>query len=167
MTLAGHAEEVIRRGAALVLWPIIALAWVLHDLGQGGGRSKRAASLTLLLLLFAPGRALAQEDGGEAEERESLIVAAGWCTFQSGEASDEEGAAPGCDLGVGVSLYGRDRWRVVAAVGSWSVGAGLAWVALRPGRGPVIAVAVGLMAPYDSSGIDPHPRLALGATFGF
>lgn len=110
------------------------------------------------------------EEAKEPEQRESLIVAAGWCTFQSKTKTNEEpaeNAAPGCDLGVGVSLYGSGRWRVVAAVGSWSVGAGLAWVALKPERGPVIAVALGLMAPYDSSGIDPHPRLALGATFGF
>lgn len=58
MTLAWYAEEVIRRGAALAAWPIMALAWVLHDLGQRSGRPRRAASLALLSLLFALGAAL-------------------------------------------------------------------------------------------------------------
>lgn len=125
--------------------------------------------LLLALLPVAAGAQVVADDEEEQaeEESESLIVAAGWCTFQTGEADEEEEVPPGCDLGVGVSFFGRGPWRVVAAVGSWSVGVGLARVAVRPKRGPVIAVAIGLIVPYDSSGIDPHPRLALGATFGF
>lgn len=112
---------------------------------------------TLLALLFAA-PALAQP---QAEP--SRVAAAGWCALTDGEES-----GPGCDLGVGASVYDWRRFHLVGVLGSETVGVGVARVVSATGDPAVIAVAVGVVAPYDDQGIDlGGAALALGATLSF
>jgi hypothetical protein len=100
------------------------------------------------------------------EDPGSPLVAAGWCVARNGEA--EEGA-PGCDAGLGVALYRWRRLSLVAVIGAETVGSGVAWVAYRPeGGGPIVAIALGAVARYDTAGVDVGELYpALGATFSF
>ena len=133
----------------------------------------------------------------EAEEGEpSPLVAGLWCTVAS-EGKDEEAPAapapdppegeetptapvpaaapedegpPGCDGGPGLALArffkGRLAW--VAVLGTKTVGTGLAVVPHRPKRGPVFAVAAGVVVRYDlATGIEDELHLALGVTASF
>lgn len=120
----------------------------------------------------------------EAQEPDPFpVTAAAWCTLQdrqsepappapeTGEESPpvaaEEPPKPGCDVGVGLALY---RWRKlswVAVLGQETLGTGLAFVPYRPKRGPIPALAVGVVVPYDSGGIYSEPQLAIGATLAF
>jgi len=80
-----------------------------------------------------------------------------------------DSSRPGCDVGIGVSLFSWKRLSWVAVLGSKTVGVGVAWRAYSPTpQFPhVIAVALGLVSSHDSSGIDRHPYPALGATLSF
>lgn len=133
----------------------------------------------------------------EAERGESSPLVAGlWCTVAS-ESKDEKAPAPpapappegeetptapvpapapedegppGCDAGGGLALArffsGRLAW--VAVLGTKTVGTGLAVVPHRPKRGPVFAVAAGVVVRYDlATGIEDEPHLALGVTASF
>lgn len=131
----------------------------------------------------------------EAEEGEpSPLVAGLWCVVASekedrpapptpappeGEeappapapaAEPEDEGPPGCDGGPGLALarffHGRLAW--VAVLGTKTVGTGLAVVPHRPKRGPVFAVAAGVVARYDlATGIEDELHLALGVTASF
>lgn len=120
---------------------------------------------------------------------DAQIAAAGWCVVQSSDQSesepldpidqpddsfppqaDESNSALGCDIGIGFSLYTyRNRLAVVAVVGSESVGSGVAWI-LNPhaksssDHRPVMAIAVGVVTPYNKGGIGRNVQLALGMT---
>ena len=132
----------------------------------------------------AAGEPASEDPEAESEEAEpSPVVAAGWCVLRSSrpepeptvaEDGEEEPAAAednpkdlGCDVGVALGLIRRGRLSWVAGIGTGSVVTGLAW---RPnlGRGPVLAVALGVALPYDSQGIySGEAALALGATLSF
>lgn len=137
-----------------------------------------------VVVLIAPYQLLAQETEEPTEEveivKDSPLTAAGWCTFAkegegSEEESDEGGGEPtpdeegeplgiggsGCDVGLGLSLYRVNHLSFVGVLGTKSLGVGLAFVVKRS---PTIAVAIGFIVPYDSSGIYSQPRLAIGAT---
>ncbi len=133
-------------------------------------------ALLLAALLLAASSSRAQETeptpepAPEAEVAEqpepSPLVAAGWCAVDSGEpAAAEEGDEPttGCDAGVGVALWTWRRLAPVAVIGTRTVGAGVAYLAYNR-----VAIALGVVAPYDKSGIHAGgAQLALGATFSF
>lgn len=118
------------------------------------------------------------------------IAAAGWCvvtdrksesksTDQPSQPPDDsfppqsdesESTSPlGCDIGIGFSLYTHNRLAIVAVVGSESIGSGLAWIINPHAKSesdhrPVMAIAIGIVTPYDSSGIGRDVQLALGMT---
>ena len=149
----------------------------------------RRAALVLALLLTAP--VLAQEpDPVEVEaERPSRFVAAGWCPVLRGEeepadqaaegegeeAGEQDGAGDeelGCDVGMGVDLYGRTfasgRLSLVGVLGMKSLGGGVAWTVRDWFGSARVSVAVGLVAPYSEAGIDvDRHAVALGVTLGF
>lgn len=138
-----------------------------------------------LALLAAP--ALAQEP--PKEEEPSPLVMSVWCVAAldeddpgappAPEPLDGEGAPPapapdegppGCDGGPGLALArffnGRLAW--VAVLGTKTLGTGLAVVPHRPRRGPILAVAAGVVVRYDlATGIEDEPHLALGVTASF
>lgn len=135
-----------------------------------------------LLLVLSAGAVGAQEEPAEippdstpefAEEHEppSPLAGAGWCVVRGKKKSDtsktEEPDKPGCDVGAGLSLlrYKRAAW--VAVLGTETLGTGVAWLAHQPKRGPAIAVAIGVVVRYDSSGIETRLYPALGATLSF
>lgn len=116
----------------------------------------------------------------EAPAHRSPLIASVWCVISDSEQkpaeepddpedpeTEETSSAPGCDAGLGIALYRWRRLALVAVAGSETVGAGLAWIAYQAKTGPVIAIALGIVARYDSRGIqrDVHP--ALGATLSF
>lgn len=107
----------------------------------------------------------------ESDESPSPLAGAGWCVVRGKEKSDasktEEPDRPGCDVGAGLSLlrYKRAAW--VAVLGTETLGTGVAWLAHQPKRGPAIAVAIGVVVRYDSSGIETKLYPALGATLSF
>lgn len=145
---------------------------------------KRIALLALALLATLP--ACAQEAPPAPEESEARepypVAAAGWCAVRSEDEEPpapevmpegesvvaEDPGAPGCDIGIGAAVY---RWRrasLVAVLGAETVGAGIAWTAYRPERGPILAFALGVVARYDSRGIDGSEFYpAVGATLSF
>ena len=148
---------------------------------------KRTALLALALLATLPARAqeAPRSAAEEARTREAYpVAAAAWCAVRSENeepaaleaepdpaadpaAADDPGA-PGCDIGIGAAVY---RWRrasLVAVLGAETVGAGIAWTAYRPERGPILAFALGVVARYDSRGIDGSEFYpAVGATLSF
>lgn len=102
------------------------------------------------------------------------LVAAAWCAMRSGPAepvAEGEEGPPGCDFGVGASLWGRQvpgrGWlSVVAAIGAESFAVGVAWTVLVM-QHPV-SVGLGLMIPHGGgAGIDLDlVAPAVGANFG-
>lgn len=144
-----------------------------------------AVALAILLALCAPAvqaQDEAPEGTPEAAEEESTghrspLIAAGWCVVSDGEekavaddnaeTEEEEPAEPGCDAGLGIALYRWRRLAWVAVAGSETLGTGVAWISYQPKSGPVIAVALGLVARYGSRGIEPKVHLAIGATLSF
>lgn len=117
------------------------------------------------------------------------VAAAGWCVVKSSNSqssdsnstdqqppddsfppqsdeSDSTTSPLGCDIGVGFSLYTHNRLAVVAVVGSESIGSGIAWILNpnAPDNRPVMAVAIGIVTPYDRNGIGRDVQLALGMT---
>jgi hypothetical protein len=133
----------------------------------------------LAALLAVPALA---EDAPSSEPEPFPVQAAAWCVVQDRESSPapvqepveeepreavEEPAEPGCDVGVGLALYRWRRLSWVAVLGQETIGTGLAFVPHRPKRGPIPALAVGIVVPYDSEGIYSEPRLAIGATLAF
>lgn len=149
-----------------------------------------AAALLILPLLCAA--ASAQTDAAEEdpdaeveeveEEEPSPLVGGVWCAAASdpwvldepvdadgdGEL-DEPATVDACDAGLGLALWRWKRLAPVAVVGTKTVGLGVALIAHRAASGRVFAVALGLIAPWNSeSGIHADKaRLALGATFSF
>lgn len=125
---------------------------------SGIGFSILLVSVSMLLggVLFTPSSVRADEtetpeEGIETSASHPRLVAAGWCpVVRDGEA--EEDGRPGCDVGLGLALGSWRRLAVVAVVGTDSVGTGFAWV-VRDAGGPAIAVAVGVVAPYDDTGV--------------
>lgn len=126
----------------------------------------RTVRLAVLVVLCGVASALplrAEEPAAKQTKERSPLVGAAWC--QVGQA---EAGASGCDVGLGVALYRWHHLAAVAVVGQESVGAGLAWVVTPSDyRGPSVAVAVGMVAHYDSSGIQTDPQPALGVTIAF
>jgi hypothetical protein len=122
---------------------------------------------------------LQEEVEPEPEPAHPRILAAAWCVLEEGEPAapvdpaaepaTEEPDGIGCDVGVGAELLGRSfaqgRLSWVAVGGTKSLGSGVSWAWLE-GRRPV-AVAVGVVVPYDGGGIYPDgASLALFATVG-
>lgn len=119
----------------------------------------RRIATALLLLAALP--VSAQEPAPEP----SILSGAAWCVVHTREPAESE---PGCDIGAGIALQRWRRLSWVAVVGAETLGTGLAWIAHRPERGPVVAVAAGVVVRYDSTGIsagEVYP--ALGATLSF
>lgn len=143
--------------------------------------------ILLALVLLVPSPAFGQEASPPPEEIEAPepypVAAAAWCAVRSGEdeapsiepdadgeppEAQEDPGAPGCDIGVGAPIYRWRRTSLVAVLGAETVGAGIAWTAYRPERGPILAFALGLVARYDSRGIDGSEFYpAVGATLSF
>lgn len=114
----------------------------------------------------------------------SQIAAAGWCIVTDSSSKDpieqpddsfhpqedEQSTSLGCDIGIGFSLYTyHNRLAVVAVVGSESIGSGIAWIINPHAKSatdhrPVMAIAIGIVTPYDGSGIGRDVQLALGMT---
>jgi hypothetical protein len=98
-------------------------------------------------------------------DRPSPLSAGAWCIVRT---TDTDSDQPGCDIGAGLAL---ERWRKlswVAVLGAETLGTGLAWVPSRDGGGPVIAVAIGLVVRYDTTGIDGSQAYpAIGCTLSF
>lgn len=172
----------------LAMWPLLALLAASLAAQQAPEEEPHFAGAPLSRLELQAMLADAQA-AEEAEEPEPFpVTAAGWCALKdrkgeteppsaptpAPEAGKEEPAVaaeeppkPGCDVGVGFALY---RWRKlswVAVLGQETLGTGLAFVPYRPKRGPIPALAVGLVVPYDSEGIYSEPQLAIGATLAF
>lgn len=140
----------------------------------------RTLAMIALLVLAAP--AAAQEaPKAQVEPDPFPVQAAAWCIVrddkneapgpelgEDGEALEPEPPAPGCDVGIGLALH---RWRRaswVAVLGQETLGTGIAWVPYRPARGPIPAVALGVVVRYGSEGIDgSEVYLALGTTLAF
>jgi hypothetical protein len=99
------------------------------------------------------------------EPEDPRLAAAAWYVVRRSGDDLPEGEI-GRDFGLGVGLLRWRRLSWVAVVGAQSLGTGLAWVAHRGGEGrPVIAVAVGVVAPYDEGGVySDQLRPAVGAT---
>lgn len=96
------------------------------------------------------------------EPRTSLVVAAAWCVVRVDDTPN-----PGCDVGVGVSLIRHKRLSWVVAIGSSTVGTGVAWIIGRSELG-VLAVSVGVIAEYDDQGVNGQQLYpAIGATLSF
>lgn len=90
---------------------------------------------------------------------------------------DEQPEQPnqlGCDIGIGFLLYRPsnpkyNRFALVAVIGSESLGPGIAYI-LNPNakseadHRPIMAIAFGVIAPYDGNGIGRDLQLALGMT---
>lgn len=140
---------------------------------------KALVLLALLSLLATP--ALAQAEPSSEPDAETYpVVASAWCVLRDRESPPapvpaeeelqeavEEAPEPGCDVGVGLALY---RWRKlswVAVLGQETIGTGLAFVPHRPKRGPIPALAVGVIVPYDGKGIYSELQLAIGVTLAF
>jgi hypothetical protein len=122
----------------------------------------RYVKLAILLLAFAT-PALAD---GEPAAAPSPYIAAAWCEVYNDERPVDNDVAVGCDVGVGVALYRYDRLAAVAAIGTKTIGVGLAWVVPNVER--PIAISLGAIAPYDKRGVDVGGwAIAVGATFGF
>lgn len=120
---------------------------------------RAALAAGLLVLLAVP--AYAQEP---PEPEAPRIVAAAWCPVRSEDEPEEDD--PGCDVGVGAALLRHGRAALVGAIGTETVGLGGAWVA-HSGEQLTVAVAVGVVAPYDGDGLRAdRASLAVGATFG-
>lgn len=108
------------------------------------------------------------DDTEDHEESPSItsshpaLTASAWCAVRErGDLAEHE---PGCDQGLAASLYRRGRLALVGASGTETVGLGAAWV-VWSGDGPVVAVAVGAVAPYDGEGVYPREWApALGVT---
>lgn len=114
----------------------------------------------------------------------SPFVAAGWCTVkESGEDSTATDPIDGgedtqtttdsdsdsyCDMGIGFALYTKGRVSIVGVIGSMSTGLGLGVRIPTPERGPILAVAIGVLVRYDADGIgrDIRPGLGITLTFG-
>lgn len=91
------------------------------------------------------------EDPKEPEETDS-------------EEDNSNGGFKGCDAGFAASIINFNRLHWVAVIGTSSVGTGLAWSIAR-GKGRPMAVALGVVANYDSKGIYADTlALTLGAT---
>lgn len=108
----------------------------------------------------------------EESDQPSPVLAAGWCVFadrEPEEAGDNEAEEePGCDVGVGLALLRHRRLAWVAVLGAETLGTGVAWLVPQPGRrGPVVAIALGIVTRYDSAGIHRTIYPALGATLSF
>lgn len=125
----------------------------------------RPLALLLLVPLAAP--CLAQETA-DNEDALSPLVGAAWCVVLPAEARSEEPeeGALGCDGGVGAALWRNGRLAVVAVVGAQSAGGGLAYI-LNPGRGRPVALAVGVVVPWDTAGIYTEPSVAAGITISW
>lgn len=107
----------------------------------------------------------------EAEAEESpRLAAAGWCIAKASPEpeSEDEPAAEGCDVGIGLALQRFGRASLVAVLGAQTTGVGLAWRPRRGGEGPVIAIAIGVVLRYDAGGIYINSAApAVGATLSF
>jgi hypothetical protein len=101
------------------------------------------------------------------------VSASVWCLIitDSGEedppAEDGE-TEDGCDAGIAASLFRpkrEPRFSVVGALGTWSVGIGAGWTFARSESGTAYGVALGVVAPWDSRGVDVSEwGVAVGAT---
>jgi len=108
----------------------------------------------------------------------SPLVASDWCVAQSrnsqptasSNSSDHNSSrTPGCDVGLGVSLFTHNRLSLVSVLGTKTLGIGLALIVVKPTPSfpRVVALALGVVARYDSSGIYREVYPALGATLSF
>lgn len=152
------------------------------------GRYVSVVSIATLVLLGLAAAANAQEPTDESgpEVHTSMLHASGWCVVRQGkppdtpegegvgegegeDTSETPGSFTGCDIGVGLSLARFHRLSWVVVLGSKSLGTGLAWVVSKPNvPGPVVAIALGIAAQYDSGGVyvgEVYP--AVGATLSF
>jgi len=129
----------------------------------------RKAAFIAVASLAAP--AIAQEPAPSSAQ--PGLTAATWCAIVSDSGSDpeESGRKPGCDVGMGAALYRWHRLAWVVVIGTETAGTGIALVTFRPPpgeSGTVVAIAAGVVTPYDREGIYVDEwALALGATFGF
>lgn len=100
---------------------------------------------------------------------EFRLSAAVWCKVIDGkkpvESSSDTSDSYGCDAGLGFSLYHLNRAHIVGVIGAQSVGAGFAWVLSPETAKRTIAVAIGIIMPYDTNGVYARDySLALGTT---
>lgn len=111
------------------------------------------------------------------------LTASGWCVIQprnsnlkqssstSNSASDSSSShtAPGCDVGLGLALFTHNRLSLVSVLGTKTLGIGLALIVVKPSPTfpRVVALALGIVVQYDSSGIYRQVYPALGATMSF
>lgn len=141
----------------------------------------RCLCVLAAVIVMLPLPCAAQETDEPAEEtttsqETSPLTAAAWCvvkghrdpTNASDDESSEATVFSGCDLGAGLSLYRHRSWAGVFVLGTQTAGIGIAYVAHRPKTGPVIAIAVGIVVPYDSRGLYAGEWApAVGATLSF
>lgn len=136
----------------------------------------------LLLLLPCAAPCPAQDDAGgddtakEEEQKDGLsdeqladrLVAAAWCAVRPAEArgtEPEEGELT-CDAGFGAAIWKRGHLAAVIVVGAQSAGPGVAYV-FNPGARRPIAIAGGVVLPWDSTAIYMEPTGVLGITVSF
>lgn len=123
----------------------------------------------------------------EANQQQIGVFAAVWCKVVSqkeqkngdSEAENSDSETPeepqnetesnnfrGCDAGFAASLAHYKRFHWVAVIGTSSIGTGFAWSVAKLGvNNRPMAVAIGVMANYDSKGIySDSLALTLGAT---
>lgn len=137
---------------------------------------RRFSPLALLLTLLIAPPCLAQDDTEEQEqpgqeqenELADHLVAAAWCAVRPAEArgtEPEEGELT-CDAGFGAAIWKRGHLAAVVVVGAQSAGPGVAYV-FNPGARRPIAIAGGVVLPWDSTAIYMEPTGVLGITVSF
>lgn len=98
------------------------------------------------------------------------VSPAAWCLVVDGydETDPEAEEPPGCDAGIAAALYRfkrEPRLSIVGALGTWSLGPGIGWTFARSESGTAYGVALGVVAPWDSRGVDVSEwGVAVGAT---
>lgn len=108
----------------------------------------------------------AEEKTAPPESTHPALTASAWCALRD---RDEPAAElePGCDAGLAAAFYRHGRLALVGAIGTETVGLGAAWV-VWSGDGPTVAVAGGVIAPYDGEGVYPREWApALGVTMSW
>lgn len=130
-------------------------------------RTRRAGLLLFLLLLPT---ALPAQDGKdqEGEAFASRLVGAAWCAVRPKEdrGTELEEGELGCDGGVGAAFWKRGHFAGVVVIGARSAGPGGAYI-FNPGANRPIAVAAGVVLPWDTTAIYMEPTFVLGITVSF
>lgn len=130
-------------------------------------KAHRAGLLLFIFLLPSAVAAQAEKDQ-EKEAFASRLVGAAWCAVRPKEdrGTELEEGELGCDGGVGAAFWKRRHVAGVIVIGARSAGPGAAYI-FNPGANRPIAVAAGVVLPWDTTAIYMEPTFVLGITVSF